>query len=78
MDAAGGDQADYRQKLQQIRLVYNEELRKYEEVGFLRYCLCKVTRFFFNITIYSSQILSLFQDICIRFSSRHVMNLPSM
>lgn len=32
MDAAGGDQADYRQKLQQIRLVYNEELRKYEEV----------------------------------------------
>lgn len=31
MDAAGGDQADYRQKLQQIRLVYNEELRKYEE-----------------------------------------------
>lgn len=31
-DASGGDQADYRQKLTQIRLVYNEELRKYEEV----------------------------------------------
>uniref|UniRef100_A0A0M3I4Z1 PBC domain-containing protein n=1 Tax=Ascaris lumbricoides TaxID=6252 RepID=A0A0M3I4Z1_ASCLU len=30
-DASGGDQADYRQKLTQIRLVYNEELRKYEE-----------------------------------------------
>lgn len=33
-DASGGDQADYRQKLAQIRLVYNEELRKYEEVKF--------------------------------------------
>lgn len=32
-DASGGDQADYRQKLTQIRLVYSEELRKYEEVG---------------------------------------------
>lgn len=31
VDASGGDQADYRQKLTQIRLVYNEELRKYEE-----------------------------------------------
>lgn len=30
-DASGGDQADYRQKLHQIRVVYNEELRKYEE-----------------------------------------------
>ncbi|KIH47044.1 homeobox domain protein [Ancylostoma duodenale] len=31
-DASGGDQADYRQKLGQIRLVYNQELQKYEEV----------------------------------------------
>lgn len=31
-DTGGGDQADYRQKLTQIRLVYSEELRKYEEV----------------------------------------------
>uniref|UniRef100_A0A1I8EMC1 Homeobox domain-containing protein n=1 Tax=Wuchereria bancrofti TaxID=6293 RepID=A0A1I8EMC1_WUCBA len=30
-DTSGGDQADYRQKLTQIRLVYSEELRKYEE-----------------------------------------------
>ncbi|KAK6015906.1 homeobox domain protein [Ostertagia ostertagi] len=30
-DASGGDQADYRQKLGQIRLVYNQELQKYEE-----------------------------------------------
>ncbi|VDO31610.1 unnamed protein product [Onchocerca flexuosa] len=30
-DTGGGDQADYRQKLTQIRLVYSEELRKYEE-----------------------------------------------
>ncbi|KAF1761683.1 hypothetical protein GCK72_009939 [Caenorhabditis remanei] len=30
-DASGGDQADYRQKLHQIRVVYNDELRKYEE-----------------------------------------------
>ncbi|CAI5444901.1 unnamed protein product [Caenorhabditis angaria] len=30
-EASGGDQADYRQKLHQIRVVYNEELRKYED-----------------------------------------------
>ncbi|CAB3402004.1 unnamed protein product [Caenorhabditis bovis] len=30
-EASGGDQADYRQKLHQIRVVYNDELRKYEE-----------------------------------------------
>uniref|UniRef100_A0A914CEF7 PBC domain-containing protein n=1 Tax=Acrobeloides nanus TaxID=290746 RepID=A0A914CEF7_9BILA len=28
---AGGDQADYRQKLSQIRSTYNQELQKYEE-----------------------------------------------
>ncbi|TKR67879.1 hypothetical protein L596_023959 [Steinernema carpocapsae] len=30
-DTAGNDQADYRQKLSQIRSVYNDELRKYED-----------------------------------------------
>lgn len=30
-DASGGDQADYRQKLGQIRIVYNSEIQKYEE-----------------------------------------------
>ena len=31
-DASGGDQADYRQKLGQIRVTYNTELQKYEDV----------------------------------------------
>uniref|UniRef100_A0A0K0DW83 Homeobox domain-containing protein n=1 Tax=Strongyloides stercoralis TaxID=6248 RepID=A0A0K0DW83_STRER len=31
VEGIGGDQADYRQKLGQIRMVYNQELRKYEE-----------------------------------------------
>lgn len=35
-DASGGDQADYRQKLHQIRVLYNEELRKYEEVRYFQ------------------------------------------
>uniref|UniRef100_A0A915DG70 Homeobox domain-containing protein n=1 Tax=Ditylenchus dipsaci TaxID=166011 RepID=A0A915DG70_9BILA len=30
-DASGGDQADYRQKLSQIRVTYNTELQKYED-----------------------------------------------
>lgn len=32
---AGTDQADYKQKLQQIRHTYHEELNKYEEVVFI-------------------------------------------
>lgn len=31
-DASGGDQADYRQKLQQIRHTYHSEMTKYEDV----------------------------------------------
>lgn len=35
-DASGTDQADYRNKLSNIRSVYGQELQKYEEVrGFI-------------------------------------------
>ena len=39
-DASGGDQADYRAKLGQIRQTYNTELQKYEHVsvGYIGSC----------------------------------------